>query len=193
VGPNITIYDPSHLFKSAIINERGIELGLANDFVQIYDKFIEVGAVTPYYYHGITHTIIDPFDEYEKCVRLDAEEYDFTGQNVLCISTVEHMGRPDYGNQDLDDQKSIRFIEKILKESQHCLITWPIGANPILDEWAYNKWDQEPYNLRLSGYQRINEFPIWELKYRYQDKEWIKETKYNYPYPNGNGIIVVEK
>lgn len=170
-------------------NERGIELALAQEYITHFNgNIVEVGAVTPYYLNDILHPVVDPFDAWPRCIKEDAEKYDFTGQNVLCISTVEHMGRGDYGNTDIDPQKAERFLQKLIREANSFLITWPVASNKELDQYANE-------NLRewASIYHRLHyNPPIWE-KIHSWTYAGLESVKYNEPFPNGNAIFVLAK
>lgn len=67
-----------------------LEVPLALWFVSQYGPSItEVGAVTPYYAE-ISHRVFDPYDKWEKCERKSAVEIEYSGLNLLSISTIEH-------------------------------------------------------------------------------------------------------
>lgn len=185
----IQFIEPSYIIQAAGPNERALEVALMQDFLRLYTNIVEVGAVSPVYFNGIQHPIVDPFDPYEGCIRVDGEKYDYTDKSVLCISTVEHMGRADYGNTDLDDQKGIRFLNKVLDEARNYLITWPVASNKDLDEWVYGSSIPWRLYVRISG-----ESPVWALADGTQQEiiAQARRLKYNDPYPNGNGLIVVD-
>jgi hypothetical protein len=176
-----------HPYNNTYFNERGVEVPLAQQFVREKGSIVEVGATLPYY--GVTgHEVIDPFDEWQGCLRQDAESYDFTGQNVLCISTIEHMGKDDYGNKDIDPQKPVRFLQKLEAEATSFLVTFPVGANKVLDE--YMKKNER--NHHWVAYVRTNgNPPIWELCFRSEEHIWTRD--YNSVYNNGNAIIIIDK
>lgn len=183
MNKSIKIFDPSLILEAAAHNERGIELGMTQKWLNIIPDIVEVGAVTPYYFPGYTHDIIDPYDPYDKCIKIDAEQYSFIGRNVLCISTIEHMGTGDYGNKDIDTDKPIRFLQKILAEAKTFLITFPIGSNVHLDMYVKNS-----LHIPFTIYKRIG----------YNPPLWLQtmdlsafHTAYNSPFPNGNAICVI--
>lgn len=186
---HITIYNPNKLHKAGLQNERGLEAALALDFMlKHFDDIIEVGATSPYYYQ-VHHPIVDPFDPYDKCIKMDAEQYDFTDKNVMCISTIEHMGRSDYGPVEDDPSKPIRFLCKLDVEAKNFLITFPIGANKDLDEYIMN--NRKRYDTMI--YHRLcYDPPIWRQVLEWEP-EFYQSIKYNEPFPNGNGIVVITK
>lgn len=188
----LNIFNPNLLDQRCLVNERAIELALGNKFLETYSgniNLIEVGATMPTYFQ-INHLVLDPYDPYEKCIRQDAETYDLTGRIVLSISTIENMGRCDYGNDlNRDPDKAIRFLEKMRRESDHFLITFPVGGNPELDTYVVD--NHEVFINELSIYHRIYYSPpLWQLS---KDINIIKNTKYGTPFPNGNAIVVLER
>lgn len=111
-----------HLHNSTRDNERGVELALAKEFLRRYDNIIEVGAVTPYYFKEYTHEVFDLEDTHPRAKNVDASGMDFTGKNVLCISTVEHF-----------KDNSVPFIKNIIENANKYLITFPLGYNERID------------------------------------------------------------
>ena len=185
----VTIYDPSKLHPKGLINERGIELSLASSFINNHNNVIEVGATSPYYF-SINHQVIDPYDDYATSIRLDAEKFNFTDYDVLCISTIEHMGvEGNYGESKMDDEKPIRFLDKIHKEAKSYLITFPVGANKKLDNYIKYHYDNYPCCLYL---RTVFNPPIW-LYQNSLDQSIFDLIEYDKPFPNGNAIVCINK
>jgi hypothetical protein len=172
-----------HSYNSTKHNERCVEVSLAFDFLKRfkYESVIEIGAVVPYYCDNIIHTVYDIVDPYEKCIRTDLTKtnFSFDNLNVLSISTIEHIGNGDYG-LEIDRNAGIIFLKKIINESKNYLITFPWGYNKLFD----NQILENKINFTLV--KRISEF------------EWIHDITnniddilYNYPYSNGNSVILI--
>ena len=85
----------------------------------------------PYYGYD-TDVVIDPFDEKATDPRR-LEECDLTGKNVVCISTLEHIGRAEYGNQDVNTHEAFEGLMQIIDQADNYFITIPIGYNTPLD------------------------------------------------------------
>ena len=156
------------------MTERSVELALAREYLkECRNSVVEVGAVTPYYFEDEKiQDVIDPTDKHNRVsVRKSLFEYSFFGKNVLSISTVEHVGLNDYGMRE--KYSAIDAIEKILVESESCLITAPLGYNETLDNWVEknrknknvrvlkrkinNQWEALP-----TGYfEKILYGPLW--------------------------------
>ncbi|MBV9468262.1 MAG: hypothetical protein JOZ57_03395 [Abitibacteriaceae bacterium] len=171
-------------YNSAATNERTVEVPLGHDFL---DRFpagtvVEVGAVMPYYGRQ-EHWVIDLYDSYSGCLREDAVGYDYTGLNVLSISTVEHIGLPDYqmgSGQQLAPMLAFRCLEKMIREANHYLVTFPIGHHKALDQ-----------AVQASPYQRAilvrDGFNNWQAHPDPNDFNFA----YGSPYPFGNAVCVL--
>lgn len=129
------------------MSERGLECRLLLDKVHHWkesgnENIIEVGAVSPYCFPGLIKEILDVYDKNESVTkRIDLFDFDFTGYDVISISTIEHVGTGDYGNEVRNDATAA--LNKIMTECRHCLITFPIGYNKLLDKYVYHKLGKE--------------------------------------------------
>lgn len=161
LGKNISMI--SHIHNCGYINERmserSIEVAMAKEWLSLFsDNIIEIGAVTPYYFPGLVKEVVDPADtHYLVTLHKSIFEVDLNGKNVLCLSTVEHIGTGQYGVNE--SRNAAMAIEKILEESKHCLITTPIGENPIVDDYLRKHFTDE----NLSVYKRKFYGNKWEL------------------------------
>lgn len=120
-------------------NERSVELALGKWFINKYNNnILEIGDVTcgDYgFFNG--HAVLDPFGPYINSIRKDVLDYDYTGLNVLSISTFEHFFDPDYQNNDR--YKGIKALEKVTSEAKSWLIDFPIGADRELENYLMNQ------------------------------------------------------
>lgn len=139
-------------YKDTRMTERSVEITLAKEWIQkCNDNIVEIGAVTPYYFKEKKITeIIDPTDlHFSVTKHKSIFECDLQGCNILSISTIEHIGTGDYG---LDIQDSaVESLEKILKESNKCFITFPLGYNAELDEWISKNRNDEKVSILTRG------------------------------------------
>lgn len=167
------------------LTERAIELAIAKEWLKMNkENIIEVGAVTPYYFPRVIKDIIDPTDKHKLVnIHKSVFEVDLRGKNVLSISTVEHIGTGDYDY--IEHAHGIDAICKIMKESNHCLITYPIGYNAKLDRWTEKHFNNKHIMAYSSG--RWNNNWIRRL-----DKGVLK-TKYRYTDFCASAIIIIEK
>lgn len=155
-GQNYRYFDHPH--NQTRINERTVEVPIGLDFIDsVHGELVEVGCVTPYYKES-DHEVIDLTDDHSKSKKIDATQYDFIDKNVLSISTVEHVGLGDYGNEKKEQNAAILLCERIIKESEKYFITWALGYNKVLDEWVFQRND----NLFISR-QDENKY-LWVQK-----------------------------
>ena len=164
-----------HTYNSTISNERCVEVSLGMEFVKKNPNFIEVGAVLPYY--GIdAKRIIDCFDpkgDDEK--RLS--ECDIRGENVLCISTLEHFGTSEYGNKKRSNLEALAGLLQIITTSKNYLITIPLGFNKELDKQLAFILPE----LNCYGFRRSIETPLeWKMVRNIKKEHFDEENLYNH-------------
>lgn len=169
-------------YQNRRMTERSVELALAKKYICNHINIYEIGAVTPYYmYSDSILKIIDPTDSHKRVTKASLFDVDLKGKNVLSISTVEHIGKSDYGMHE--SFNVVDAINKILNESKSCLITAPYGYNKILDKWIKDNKSCD-YLHFLS--RKINNH--WE---EIDLSEWDYECSYTSLW--ADGLIVIEK
>jgi hypothetical protein len=116
------------------MTERAVELGLADRWLtQIDGPVTEVGAVTPYYWPGRVPRIVDPGDDHPLVTdRTSLFDVDFAQANVLCLSTLEHIGTGEYG-QPKKDHRPVDALAHLTAACRSYLITVPFGWNHDVD------------------------------------------------------------
>lgn len=133
-------------FIPARLTERTVELPVLNMWLTNHLDVWEVGAVSPYYplyfYVDRPKRIIDLYDPSPFVTdRVSLQTIDFTGQNVVSISTVEHVQ---------DGGGPISAIHKLLEESKSLLLTTPLGYEE----------DTDRYLLRMARKDKAQLFQI---------------------------------
>jgi len=121
------------------MTERSVELALANVWLEQLDtdQVTETGAVTPYYWPRRVSTIVDPYDSHPLVTdRASLFGLDFSGRDVLAISTLEHISMGDYGPAN-PGETPVLALEKICRESRRFLITVPYGYNAAVDHTLF--------------------------------------------------------
>ena len=163
------------------MTERCVEMALAKEYVDNCNgEIIEIGAVTPYYFYDEKiSAIIDPSDVHGRVTKGSIFNYDLKNKHVLSISTVEHIGFGDYGLHEKENV--IDAIEKILDESESCLITAPLGYNKLLDKWVSE--NQSDSRVKLMR-RNLNNHWI-EITGHYTPIEYTKLW--------ANGLVIIEK
>jgi hypothetical protein len=175
------LFSKENSYNDASNNERMVEIPLAEWFLKKYKydhTIIEVGAVTPYYF-DVSHLIYDPYDTYDKCIKIRAEYLCYREKTLLSISTIEHVCKSivDYNQPVEDDDTAVNVLLNMMSAKEY-VITFPRRFNECLDSFA----EQE------------NEHII-KLK-RTQPRTWervssLDDIWFNSPYPWGNGLYIV--
>jgi hypothetical protein len=146
----------------ARMTERSVELSVADRWLSNHrvDDLHEIGAVTPYYWPHRVSNVVDPHDSHS-LVNHKKSLFDmsFVDKPVISISTIEHVGRPDY-EQAEQPILAIRALEKILAESPCFLVTMPLGYNNVVDKYigqTYRYWS----DVRTSFLARGSADNLW--------------------------------
>jgi hypothetical protein len=132
-----------HQYNNTGINERKIEVPLALKFLEIVqDNCTEIGCVIPYYKTDSKHKVIDLYDEHPKALNIDALTYDYSGENCLSISTIEHFGEiyndPQNVGKYFDKDLGYKGLIKIIEKANKYLISFPLGLNRNLEQSVQN-------------------------------------------------------
>ena len=168
------------------MTERAVELAIADDWLFKHDDVCEVGAVTPYYWPGRVKDVVDPSDENSAInIRLSLFDMSFENRNVLCISTIEHVGQGDYG-LDKEPGLASKALEKITAEASSALITIPVGYNVELDRYVFARKGND---VTISYLGRGN---------GREDNDWRQISmpsghQLTYGPKSANAVIVIEK
>lgn len=166
-----------HPYNTTRQNERTVEVPLAKLFLESHLDLIEIGCVTPYYFTRYDHKVYDLTDGHLRAINLDALTLDVKGKNVLSISTIEHFG------EDEVTSDSVKFLDRVMKESKKYLITFPLGINKKLDEYVAKNIDCSYLSRKESNRD------LWEVK-EYKDLSDF-DKKYG-SYHKGGTIAVIE-
>jgi hypothetical protein len=165
--------------------ERALEIPLAQEWISSTEgDIVEIGAVTPYYFHNDKiKEIVDPADTHPSVTKhCSMFNLDFSDINrVLCISTLEHIGVGDYGFKE--NRTAIEGMETILNNCRSYFITVPFHQNPLLDNWLYK--NMENYKATIMYRERYNR---WKETV---EIEKIKEMT-NGPF-GANAIVIFER
>jgi len=182
-------------------NERIIELRLGiNWYKKIIEagrknNIIEIGNVLGWYGYP-EHRCIDKFAEDPdisaagEVEKIDALDEDLTDKDVICISTIEHLGLSDYDNPNPNDgEDAITLLDKIVAEAKSYFITFGPNHNKRLDEYIKSHLVDFERSWEWHGWCRKD---VGEWDYVAQDmKVW--EMKKDTPFPSENGLILLKK
>ena len=127
------------------MTERSVEMALADRWLShVSGPVIEIGAVTPYYWPSRVTRVVDPADEHKLVTdRKSLFDIDTTGLNVLCLSTLEHVGSGEYG-QPLDPTGPVKALTHLTAKCRDYLITAPFGYHPAVDASIFSNTPPVP-------------------------------------------------
>lgn len=142
-------------FLPARLTERTVELPVMSVWLDNHPKAWEVGAVSPYYptffFTSRPQRVIDLYDTHPSVTdRVSLQTIDFTGQDVVSVSTVEHV---------TDGGGPISAIHKLLEESKSLLLTTPLGYETETDRYLIRMARKDKAHLFQLN-RRSSEF--WE-------------------------------
>ena len=163
-----------HPYNNTVCNERCVEVALAMEFIKRHPHYIEIGAVLPYYTKR-GKRVIDCFDpEGDNDKRL--AECDIRGENVVCISTLEHFGTEEYGNKKLSKLEGLAGLLQIMTTAENYFITIPLGFNKTLD----NQLAYLLPELNCYGFERSIDNPgEWKMVNPINRANFFQNNLYN--------------
>ena len=169
---------PAHAINSERIFEIPLLKYYVNKFAE-YPNFMEVGACSKHFM-PVSHRIYDAQEQ--GAINEFAENLKYEGQNVLCISTVEHIGAGHFG-LPYQPLHTITVLNMIL-DAQTYLITFPIDQNTLLDYYVRNIIkNMIPAFVKTAHRDTLNN---WEV-----DAFPNFDYKYGTPSPYANGVCVI--
>jgi hypothetical protein len=179
----------------ARMTERSVELAIADRWLQGHDRdeIYEIGAVTPYYWpHRVKH-IVDPFDDHALVTHKESLfNVSLDGKAVISISTVEHIGVDEYGQEE-NPALTILALEKIFSESRSFCITAPLGYNIILDNYIKDKL-LGCASMSISFLARGLQDNIWlQVDHSAASRAPYGPRDYSSPGSFANAIVVLSK
>ncbi|MHB8972925.1 MAG: hypothetical protein ACYC3X_22355 [Pirellulaceae bacterium] len=157
------IHNYNCYFPPFRMTERSLECALADLWLsmQAREEVLEVGAVTSYYWPYRVLRIVDPTDPHplvtDKCSLFDIS---LRGKRVLCLSTLEHIGKTDFGLPE-DPAAVLLALQKFFDECDHFLLTFPGGYNTTLDHWILQPNRALPSNVYGTSWVRTPESNDW--------------------------------
>ena len=173
--------------------ERTVELALAKYWLSKFQNtanVTEVGAVTPYYqdvFHPSLRRVVDPSDR-KATIKKSLFDVNLSGQDVLSISTIEHVGGKQYGLVK-GSKTPLDAFHHILRSASSFLITIPCG-------WP-NAAGLQSYLIQGAKKLRDDHGVIVSSLTRQSDETWQPTGQYA-PYGNrkkpwANSILIIER
>jgi len=147
-------------------------------------KILEIGNVLSHYF-DINHDVLDKYERDHNVINEDivnfnpVTKYDL----IVSISTFEHIGWDETPCEPKKVYHCIEKVKSLLSKNGRAIITVPFGYNLDMDKLFQDKiikFTKQHYLKRIS---RDNDW---------KESDWksIKDTKYNYPFPAANGLII---
>ena len=187
-------------------NERVIELRLAmNWYEKLVDlghknNIVEIGNVIGFYGY-CEHKCIDKFairtardkpDSFDgmgpagEVLMVDALDEDLTDKDIVCISTIEHVGMAEYQNPTPNDGKdAVTLLDKIVNEARSYFISFSPNHNFYLDTHIKdNIGNYDWYGWCRTG---LND---WDFTAK-DMKAW--DGLPDEPFPHANSLILLQK
>lgn len=163
-------------------DERRLEVPLLKLFVDLFrndTRLMEVGAVSCHHFPG-NHEIYDATEK--GAINSLAEDLNYKGRFVASISTIEHIGKPDYG-LEVHPYRCITVLNNMLEASSY-LITFPIGYNKLLDSYIKNiVLNSNPSDVYTFHRDEGNDW--------YLDDAVKMDYAYGNPFIYGNGVCLI--
>lgn len=159
-------------------------------------KILEVGNVLSHYFKT-KHTILDKFEQAPGVINQDIVEFSPPTKFdlIVSISTLEHVGWSTKREEERDQAKFSKAIEKILSllnPEGKIWFTVPLGYNEFLDDDLRNnrlKLDGMYFLKRISADNRWKQCGYDEVRDSVYGGFTITATK-NPPFPKANAIMV---
>jgi len=175
-----------HTYNATWRNERTVEIPIIWRMVKEHKgkNILEIGNVLSHYYI-VGYDIVDKGEKAKGVINEDANNYKTEKQYdlIISISTFEHIGWDEYPRDTLKIFQVIENLTKSLKPKGKMVITLPIGFNTVLDQQI----DENKLKFtRIVCLKRTTTDNAW-IESNWED---IRRNKYNYPFPNANGLVI---
>ncbi len=177
-------------------SERTVELALADLWLSkiASNNLVEIGAVSPYYWPGRVGCVLDPYDPHPQVThRAQLSSIDLAGRDVLCISTLEHIGLSEY-DQVADPAALTTALDQLWSQAGRIFATIPVGYNSALDKVIFS--GGIPSSVKVSFLMRTPFRPYWV---QVTDPSVAESQSYGSKQPiagrgyGANAIVILER
>lgn len=120
-------------------NERAVELTIVHHWLQTVATppgvGLEVGNVLAHYQAPWVRRIVDLTEQAEGVENIDVRQVEGSYPWIVSISTVEHVGQPDYADvpEPMASTEAVLHLADLLAPGGRMLVTVPLGWNRDLD------------------------------------------------------------
>ena len=187
-------YDGDPNKVNPAVCERTVELPIGYHTMRAHDgrRRLEVGNTLEHWYPdltpGVTHDALDKFEQRPGVINADIVDYqpEQPYDLVLSLSTLEHVGKPEYGDTG-GDGKAITAVAhciSLLAPGGLFLATIPRGWNESLEQALA---DGELRHVSRSHMVRVDEENRW-TQCAFGE---IVDRGYDCPWPYANAIYIL--
>jgi hypothetical protein len=176
----------AHMYNTTWLNERGVEVALADAFLDdnAGRRVLELGNVMRHYGHT-EHEVVDKYEVAPGVRNVDVMDLDPSQpyEAVFSLSTVEHVGQDE---DPCEPEKALGALDRLIALSAtggDLLVTFPVGHNPALDTALAE--DRLPF-ANVSCLRRVDAANTWKQV----EREELAGVAYGHPYRQANGIVV---
>lgn len=132
-GVNLRYAD--YPYNTTRLNERAVELPIADHWLEGRDRVLEVGNVLSHYGVQVPRLIVDRWEQGDGVSNVDV--FDVAGEfdEIVAISTVEHVRWDEEPRTPGGSVAAIEHLVGLLAPGGRMLVTVPTGWNAPLDDW----------------------------------------------------------
>ncbi len=170
-------------------NERAVEIPVVCQMLnERKGKVLEIGNVLSHYF-DFKHAIVDKYEKAEDVINEDVTTLELKSRydTIVSISTLEHVGWDEKSSSEklMDRNKiplAISRLKTLLNHQGIIIFTVPLGHNPYLDEL-----------IKTQKLNVQNQFFLKRIsKNKWVESDWdgVKNSKYGFPYSQGNAIML---
>lgn len=175
-----------HNYNKTWSNERTVEVPIIWDVINKNEgkRILEVGNVLSHYFN-VTHEIVDKYEKADGILNQDIVDFNPTNKYdlIVSISTLEHVGWDETPKEPLKILKAIDNLKSCLAPNGKMYVTLLMGYNTVMDDLLRTGEIKFSEKYCLKRISRDNQWK--EVKW-----EDIQDTRFWYPYPNANGLII---
>lgn len=177
-----------HKYRSTWANERIVEIPVFRDIISKSSgkRVLEIGNVISHY-DTVNHDIIDKYENDPSIIREDILKFkpDSKYDIIISISTFEHVGWDEEIRVPSKIFPVMDSVKGLLSESGRLIFSIPIGYNPELDKFIFNK----EIHLDSAYYmKRVSSSNHW-IECTEEDAE---KAKYGHPFFCANVLLIGE-
>lgn len=175
-----------HPYNLSWLNERTVEVPIVRSEMERCGSghMLEIGNVLSHY-GAVEHEVLDKYEKAPHVINQDAVDFnpDRRYDLVLSVSTLEHIGQDEEGEESGKAVDALDNITRLLAPGGKLIASVPLGYNPAVDEIVLQ--GERPFKW-LAFMRRISGNNRWEEVDRDSALQAMKEERY----PGTNAVAV---